>query len=74
MDLNTVDTREYRRWLALLSEISSIQDALKKNPNQEGLKLARSHAYNLLADIQSLLDFQESVKKEDKQDTQQVTV
>lgn len=64
MDLNTVDTREYRRWLALLSEISRIQDALKENPNQRGLRLARSHAYNLLADIQSLLDYQESVREE----------
>ena len=58
IDLNTADTDEYKSWLALLSEISRIQDALKNNPNKEGLKLARSHAYNLLADIQSMLDLE----------------
>jgi len=58
IDLNTADTDEYKSWLALLSEISRIQDALKNNPNKEGLRLARSHAYNLLADIQSMLDLE----------------
>ncbi len=56
IDLNTEDTDEYKQWLAILAELSRIQDALKDNPNKEGLKLARSHAYNLLADIQSMLD------------------
>lgn len=64
MELNTVDTQEYRRWLALLSEITNIQDAIKQNPNQKGLRLARSHAYNLLADIQSLLDYQDTEKEQ----------
>jgi len=58
IDLNTADTDEYKNWLALLSEISRIQDALKNNPNKKGLKLARSHAYNLLADIQAMLDLE----------------
>ncbi|MCW8964044.1 MAG: hypothetical protein OQL16_09620 [Gammaproteobacteria bacterium] len=58
IDLNTADTDEYKSWLALLSEISRIQDALKNNPNKEGLRLARSHAYNLLADIQAMLDLE----------------
>ena len=56
IDLNTADTEEYKHWLAILAELSRIQDALKDNPNEQGLKLARSHAYNLLADIQSMLD------------------
>ena len=58
IDLNTVETDEYKHWLALLGEISRIQDALKNNPNKEGLRLARSHAYNLLADIQAMLDLE----------------
>ena len=56
IDLNTADTDEYRHGLALLRELTRIQDALKNNPNKEGLRLARSHAYNLLADIQTMLD------------------
>lgn len=59
IDLNTEDTDEYKNWLALLAEIGRIQGALKDNPNKMGLKLARSHAYNLLADIQSLLDLED---------------
>jgi hypothetical protein len=66
IDLNTADTDEYRHWLALLAELSRIQDALKNNPNKKGLRLARSHAYNLLADIQAMLDVVEHMQPEDK--------
>ena len=61
IDLNTADTDEYREWLALLNELSQIQAVLRDNPNRKGLKIARSHAYNLLADIQILLDHSHGV-------------
>ena len=56
INLDTADTDEYKNWLALLNELSQIQEVLKNNPNKKGLKAARSHAYNLLADIQLILD------------------
>ena len=56
VNLNTVDTQEYREWLALLEQIGKIQDTLKNNPNEKGLKMARSHAFNLISGIQSLLE------------------
>ena len=59
VDLNTADTDEYRNWLALLNELTQIQQVLKNNPNKKGLRIARSHAYNLLADIQIILDLNE---------------
>ena len=65
IDLNTADTDEYREWLALLNELSQIQAVLRDNPNKKGLKIARSHAYNLLADIQILLDHSYGVLKTD---------
>lgn len=71
IDLNTADTDEYRHWLALLRELTRIQDALKNNPNKEGLRLARSHAYNLLADIQSMLDRVDEVTAKEQQQAEQ---
>jgi len=55
IDLNTKDTEEYAQWLALIKEIQAIQDALKNEPNARGLKVARSLAYNILADIHELI-------------------
>ena len=55
-DFNTVETIEYHQWVHLLEEVCSIQTALKENPNAKGLKQARSAAYNVLADIQMLVD------------------
>ncbi len=56
IDLNTRDTDEYKQWLALLKEIKSIHQTLQNEPNAKGLKMARSIAYNILADIHELLD------------------
>lgn len=60
IDLNTLETAEYHGWIRLLEEICAIQTALKINPNVKGLKLARSSAYNALADIQILMDLIEN--------------
>ena len=56
INLNTVETAEYQNWIHLLEGICVIQTALKENPNMKGLKQARSSAYNVLADIQMLMD------------------
>ena len=56
IDLNTKDTDEYKQWLELLREIRAIHETLQNEPNSKGLKLARSLAYNILADIHSLID------------------
>jgi len=66
IDLNTKDTEEYRQWLALLGEIRAIHEALKNEPNTKGLKLARSLAYNILADIHELIDKAESPRSTDE--------
>jgi hypothetical protein len=55
-DFNTVETVEYNQWIQLFNQVSSIQTALKDNPNAKGLKQARFAAYNVLADIQILAD------------------
>ena len=55
-DFNTIETVEYHQWVRLFEEVCSIQSALKENQNAKGLKLARSAAYNVLADIQMLVD------------------
>jgi hypothetical protein len=55
-DFNTIETVEYHQWVRLLEEVCLIQLALKENQNTEGLKQARSAAYNVLADIQMLVD------------------
>ena len=60
IDLNTKDTEEYEQWLALLKEIRAVHEALQTHPNAKGLKMARSLAYNILADIHSLIDKAES--------------
>ncbi|MCW8962732.1 MAG: hypothetical protein OQL16_02970 [Gammaproteobacteria bacterium] len=60
IDLNTKDTEEYKEWLSLLKEIRAIHEALQNEPNANGLKLARSLAYNILADIHALIDKVES--------------
>ncbi len=62
INLNTAETSEYKEWLALMKELRLIHDVLKKAPNAEGLKLARSHAYNILADIHDLLEIAEGKK------------
>lgn len=59
-NLNTKDTEEYEQWLALLKEIRAIHDTLQNEPNAKGLKLARSLAYNILADIHSLIEKSEA--------------
>jgi hypothetical protein len=56
INLNSVETAEYHNWIRMLEEVCAIQTALKENPNVKGLKQARSSAYNLLADIQVLMD------------------
>lgn len=56
INLNTAETAEYQQWVNLLKEICDIQSTLKKHPNQKGLKKARSKAYNVLADIQALIE------------------
>ena len=56
INLNTVETAEYQNWIHLLEGICTIQTTLKENPDMKGLKQARSSAYNLLADIQVLMD------------------
>lgn len=56
IDLNTKDTEEYEQWLSLLREIRAVHEALQDNPNAKGLKMARSIAYNILADIHALID------------------
>jgi len=56
MDLNTVQAGEYQHWMLLLNEVCSIQEILKLHPNVQGLDQARSLAYNVLADIQMLMD------------------
>ena len=61
-DLNTKDTEEYEQWLSLLKEIRAIHDTLQNEPNAKGLKLARSLAYNILADIHALIDKTEAEK------------
>ena len=58
--LNTKETIEYKEWLTLMKNLQRIQDTLKKEPSVEGLKMARSHAYNMLADIHDLLDIAEN--------------
>jgi len=68
IDLNTNDTEEYEQWLALIKEIRAIHDALQEEPNVRGLKMARSLAYNILADIHELIDKTESGKGTDQQD------
>jgi len=60
IDLNTKDTEEYEQWLALLREIKEIHTTLQNEPNARGLKMARSLAYNILADIHALIDKAES--------------
>lgn len=60
IDLNTRDTKEYEQWLSLLREIKEIHTTLQSEPNARGLKLARSLAYNILADIHALIDEAES--------------
>ena len=60
IDLNTKDTEEYEQWLALLKEIKEIHSTLQNAPNAKGLKMARSLAYNILADIHALIDKSES--------------
>lgn len=69
IDLNTKDTDEYEQWLALLKEIRAIHEALQNEPNANGLKLARSLAYNILADIHELIDTVESSNKGIKEDS-----
>ena len=56
IDLSTVETAEYQQWIRLLEGVCSIQSALKEHPNVKGLKQARAKAYNVLADIQVLVD------------------
>jgi len=63
IDLNTTETVEYQKWLQILEGICSIQSALKDNPNAKGLKQARSKAYNVLADIQMLMDSLDNQEK-----------
>ena len=56
INLDTKDTREYAHWLHLLSEIQEIHKAVQREPNTNGLKMARSLAYNILADLHDLID------------------
>jgi len=62
IDLNTVETVEYKRWIALMNGVSNIYAALRKNPNDRCLKLARSHAFNLISDIQLMLEMVEELE------------
>lgn len=64
MGLNTVQANEYQHWMLLLNGVCSIQEILKLHPNVQGLDQARSVAYNVLADIQILMD---SLHKQDKE-------
>gem|GEM_PF-4185776 len=69
IDLNTKDTEEYEQWLALLKEIKEIHTTLQSEPNAMGLRLARSLAYNILADIHALIDKTEAAQvASDKED------
>lgn len=68
INLNTAETNEYKEWLALMKEIRLIHEALKKEPNATGLKMARSHAYNILADIHELLEIAENGGEKPAQD------
>ena len=65
IDLNTKDTEEYEQWIALLKEIRAIHETLQNEPNAKGLKMARSLAYNILADIHALIDKAESSQSSD---------
>ena len=65
IDLNTKDTEEYAQWLSLLKEIRAIHETLQDQPNSTGLKLARSLAYNILADIHALIDKAEVLEADD---------
>ena len=68
VDLNTKDTEEYKQWLALLKEIKEIHTTLQNEPNAKGLKLARSLAYNILADIHALIDKSETAQGDNVED------
>ena len=59
-NLDTKDTNEYAQWLHLLEEIQEIHRAVQSEPNTNGLKMARSMAYNILADLHDLIDQTES--------------
>lgn len=63
-DLNTVETSEYQGWLALMKELRLIHEALKTQPNAEGLKLARTHAYNILADLHDMIEIAEGNQRQ----------
>ena len=68
IDLNTKDTEEYEQWLALLKEIRAIHETLQNEPNSKGLRLARSLAYNILADIHALIDKSETAQNNGLED------
>ncbi len=55
-DLNTVEVTEYQQWINLLEGVCLMHVILKEHPNAKGLRQARSAAYNVLADIQMLVD------------------
>lgn len=73
VDLNTKDTEEYKQWLSLLREIRSIQETLQNEPNSNGLRLARSLAYNILADIHALIDQVEAHEAADASEDDSLT-
>ena len=56
IDLNTKDTQEYAQWLHLLNEIQEIKQTVQSEPNTKGLRMGRSLAYNILADLHDLID------------------
>ena len=55
-DLNTVELDECQSWIDLLEDVCAMQITLKENPNMKGLQQARTSIYNILANIQVLMD------------------
>lgn len=54
--LNTDEIAEYQHWVRMVREVCEIRTVLERHPDKQGLEQARSKAYNVLADIQIIMD------------------
>lgn len=54
--MDTNEITEYQHWVRLIREVCDIHTILERHPDKRGLEQARGKAYNVLADIQIIMD------------------
>jgi hypothetical protein len=63
IDLSKLESIEHRYWVRIIEGVSNMNSTLRQQPNMKGLKQARSTGFNVLTDVQMLLDYIEKQYK-----------